>query len=63
MTITGKEYDTCPYVKCKFCGKDFSGGATRIEKLQTAKYKAKFEAWDSDDSDSDESDDENDLKV
>ena len=30
MTITGKEYDTCPYVKCKFCGKDFSGGATRI---------------------------------
>ena len=30
VTITGKEYDTCPYVKCKFCGKDFSGGATRI---------------------------------
>ena len=32
------------------------------DKLQTANYKAKFEAWDSD-SDSDESDDENDLKV
>ena len=30
VTITGKEYDTCPYVKCKFCGKDFSDGATRI---------------------------------
>ena len=45
VTVTGKEYDTNPEVKCNYCGHQFCGGVSRISQHIREKCKCKEEGF------------------